>query len=370
VPDLADPALPTLEAALAVVDREAAAGAHDGRLTDAAVAALRGAGLFKLFLPADLGGAERSLPDAVRLMARVAAADGAAGWAVMIGAGPGWFAGQMAPQLAHEVFGPPDSVVAGSGLPGTAVPTDGGWRVDGRWRWCSGAPWATWFTFGAAPADGPALVVAVPAADVVLHPDTWDVHGLRATASWDAELRGVVVPAARVFVVEPAGPQRPEPIFRVPFVAFAEASMAAVSLGVARRILDDFADLARTKVPTFGTAVLADDPVVQDRLARVEAAARAGARSFEAAVATVWAAVAEHAAPGDGDLLDLRLAACHAVAVGAEVAAAVRPWAGMTVVERASRLGRALADAEALTQNAIVGAARFAEAGAALLGRP
>jgi hypothetical protein len=68
--------------------------------------------------------------------------------------------------------------------------------------------------------------------------------------------------------------------------------------------------------------------------------------------------------------VDLRLAACHAVALGAEIASAVRPLAGMTVLEQRSTLGRALADAGALTQNAVVGAARFAETGAELLGRP
>jgi alkylation response protein AidB-like acyl-CoA dehydrogenase len=362
-----------LDDALALVAREAADGAADGRLTPAAVAAIRTAGLFKVFLPDDLGGAGLSLPDAVRLISRVAEADAAAGWAAMIGSGPNWFAGHMAPDLAEAVFGPADSVVAGSGVPGRAVASDGGWRVDGRWRWCSGAPWATWFTFNAATDDG-VLTVAVPAADVALDPASWDVHGLRATASWDAALDGVFVPSAHAFVIDPAAPRRAEPIFRVPFFAFAEATMAAVAVGVTRRLLDGFAELARTKVPTFGTAVLADQPVVQDRLARAAAAARAAARSLDVAVAALWdAAAAGHvdppAAAAEDPQLDVRLAACHAAAVAAEVAAAVQEQSGMTVLERASPLGRAVADARALPQNAVVGAGRFAEVGAALLGR-
>jgi indole-3-acetate monooxygenase len=358
----------TLATVAVVAAAEAQAGAGAGRLTAAAVEALRTAGLFKIFLPADLGGAGLGLSEAVDAIARVAEADGAAGWAVMIGAGPNWFAGHMDDRLAGEVFGPADSSVAGSGMPGTAVPTADGWRVDGRWRWCSGAPWATWFTFAATPAGGPPFTFAVPAADVALDPASWDVHGLRATASWDAELRGVAVPAARTFVVEPDAPRRPEPIFRVPFFSFAEASMAAVSVGVTRAVLAGFSALARTKTPSFGTGLLADDPVVRDRVARAEAAARAAARSLDVAVAAVWAAAVDRA-PAGAAHVDLQLAACHAVALGAEVAAAVRPLAGMTVLEHRSALGRALADAEALTQNAVVGAARFVDAGAALLGR-
>jgi alkylation response protein AidB-like acyl-CoA dehydrogenase len=353
---------------LAVVAREAASGAADGRLTPAAVTALGAAGLFKLFLPADLGGGDRPLPDAVRVISRIAQADGAAGWAAMIGSGPNWFAGHMPPALAAAVFGPADSVVAGSGLLGRATATDGGWRVDGRWRWCSGAPWATWFTFNAATDDG-VITVAVPAADVALDTASWDVHGLRATASWDAALAGAFVPSAHAFVIDPAAPLRPEPIFRVPFFAFAEATMAAVAVGVARGLLDGFADLARTKVPTFGSVVLADQPVVRDRLARAEAAARAAARSLDVAVAAVWdAAVAGRVAATDAEL-DVRLAACHAAVVAAEVAAAVQEHSGMTVLDRASPLGRAVADARALPQNAVVGAGRFADVGAALLGR-
>jgi alkylation response protein AidB-like acyl-CoA dehydrogenase len=347
---------------LRLVERDAGAAARAGRLTGRVVAALRDAGLFKLYLPTALGGRELGLSEAASVIARVSEADAAAGWAVMIGAGPNWFAGRMAPDLAEEVFGPAASAVAGSGAAGRATPTAEGWRVSGRWRWCSGAPWATWFTFNAESDDGDRFTFAVPGEEVTVHPATWDVRGLRATASWDAELQDVLVPRFRVFRVGDGPPCRPEPLFAVPFPAFAQATMAAVSVGATRRALRLFAELAARKVPAHGTAPLAADRVVADRSARSRAEAGAAA-------AFLHRATSEHDRTPLG-APELALAAAHAAAVGCSVARTLWDLAGMTVLASDDPLGRVIADLQAAGQNAVVAPARFADVGAGLLGTP
>lgn len=372
-----------LDAVVERASRYAADGADAGRLDAAVIDALLEARLFKLFLPVDLGGLALTLPDACRVIARVAEADAAAGWAVMIGAGPNWFAGHMSPELSREVFEPAGSVVAGSGLPGSArVSDDGAWTVTGRWQWCSGAPWATWFTFGAlatGPTDAGAtgreeteepFVVAVPGVEVLLHPDTWDVNGLRATASWDAELAGVRVTDERTFRINAHHPVRPEPIFRVPFLAFAQATMAAVSVGAARRALAEFVALARTKRPYGSTGLLADDALAADKVGRAAARCRAAARLLSAATEAVWAPCVDGETPSAAALVDLQLAACEAVSAGARSAVALWERAGMSVLPRRSALGRAVVDLRAASQNAVVAAPRFADAGRALLQTP
>lgn len=359
-----------LEAVLAIARRDAADGAAIGRLAHGVVAAIRDAGLFKLFLPADLGGLALGLPETCAAIADVAAADGAAGWAVMIGAGPGWFAGHMEPALAAEVYGPAGSVVAGSGAAGTADPDGaGGWKISGHWRWCSGAPWATWFTFNAVTAHGETFTFAVPAADVRVLAETWDVRGLRATASWDAFLDGVLVPAGRTFRVGEALPVRPEPIFRVPFLAFAQATMAAVAVGLTRRVLSEWTALAVAKTAHGADRVLGDDPVARDRMARVTAAARAASRSLDVAVAAVWDACVDGIGPTADQLTDLQLAACHAVATGAGAGGEAWELAGMSALPVASDLGRAVDDLRAVSQNTVVAPARFTDAGASLFSR-
>ncbi len=363
------------EAAIAevceIAARHAGSGAAAGRLDDEVVASIRQARLFKLLLPAPMGGLGASLPDAAAMIARVAEADGAAGWAVMIGSGPNWFAGHTGPDLADEVFAPDTAVVAGSGVPGRARRADGGYTVSGHWRWCSGAPWATWFTFTATEEhpDADPFAFAVPADQVTLHPDTWDVRGLRATASWDADLDEIFVADARTFRIDEQTPARAEAIFGVPFVALSEATMAAVSVGVLRGALSRFVALASEKRPLLSDTMLADDAVVQRRTGEVAAAAAAADRSLHTATLAVWDRCLAGAAPTADQRTELTLAACHAVTNGARCGRALRDLAGMSVMPTASPLGRAVADLEAITQNAFVSAARLTEAGAAVLGR-
>ncbi len=352
--------LPGRDDVLATVSAGAAAGEEAGALTPAAVAALRGAGLFALHQPADLGGLGLVLPDACATIARVAAADGAAGWAAMIGSGPAWFAGSMDPEGAAEVFGS-GGAVAGSGQPGRATPAAGGaWRVTGRWRWCSGAPWAEWFTFNATDPDGSIVTVALPTADVTVHTDTWDTRGLRATASADASVDDVLVPPHRAFRVGSA-PRRPEPVFHVPFAAFAQATMGAVPVGIARHAVQEAAALAATKVPTHGDRPLADDPLARRTLAGAAAAVAAAEAGLDRATRAVWDAVVAGRVPAPADQQALALAAVHAARTGTVVASELGILAGMTALDRASTLGRALADLPAAARNALLAEARLAE---------
>lgn len=355
---------------LAAARTHAAEGAAANRLDPAVVTQLRAHRLGKLFVPPTLGGHGLSLPAACEVMAELAEADGAAGWAVMIGTGPNWFAGHMDDALATAVFGPADSFVAGSGKIGNAHRSEGGHRVTGTWQWCSGAPWASWFTFLACePGKGAEpFVVAVPAAEVALDEASWRPRGLAATASCDASLQATFVPAAHEFVVAGSGPARPEPIFRVPFASFAEATMAAVAVGIGRRLLDEFAALARVKTPSFATTALSEQPVTQDRFARSAASLRAAEAWWREQVEALWLAIVE----ADGAvephvLVDHQLACVQAVATVAAAADALDPLTGMSALPVDDDLGRVLADARAAGRNAVVAGARFTEAGAALL---
>ncbi|MGI8938768.1 MAG: acyl-CoA dehydrogenase family protein [Iamia sp.] len=356
IPKLAD-----LTEVSEVVAAEAAAGEEAGRLTPTAVAALRDAGLFALHQPPDLGGLGLALPDACRVIAWLSEADGAAGWASMIGAGPAWFAGRMDPDGAAEVFGG-GGAVAGSGQPGRAEPArSGAWRIEGRWRWCSGAPWAEWFTFNALDPDGGIVTVAVPAAEVTIHPETWDVRGLRATSSCDASVEGTVVPPTRAFRVTDGPPRRDEPVFRLGFEAFAHATMAAAPIGLARHAVVEAVGLAGDKTPTHGSGRLADDPLARRTLAASAAAVDAAAAGLERATAAVWDPVAAGGEAPPQATTALRLAAVHAATTGAKVAADLGALAGMSGLERSSALGRVLVDLPAASRNALLTEPRLAE---------
>ena len=75
-------------------------------LPDDVVADLRGAGLLRLFVPADLGGPEADVHTGIDAIAEVSRHDGGAGWSVMIAGTSSLMAGFLPEDLndAHVEF--------------------------------------------------------------------------------------------------------------------------------------------------------------------------------------------------------------------------------------------------------------------------
>jgi len=190
---------------------------------------------FKLFVPAAFGGIEVSLGEAVQLYEELAEVDGSLAWLVQIGAGGGFFVPSFAPEVAEQLFSPEHAVIAGSGaLGGWARRVAGGYRVTGRWRYASGAQYATLFTANAVvEGTGEVRAFAFFPEQVQCERD-WRALGMRATSSWSFAVDDVFVPEELSFVV---GQRRWEPglaVYRLPFGLFATASIGAVALGLAR----------------------------------------------------------------------------------------------------------------------------------------
>ena len=81
----------------------------------------------------------------------------------------------------------------------------GGYRAGGEWGFASGAPHATWFTANCVLTDAPAGTIRAmtfPAAAVTIEP-TWEVSGLRATASHSFSVRTALVRSAYTFSSSP-----------------------------------------------------------------------------------------------------------------------------------------------------------------------
>ena len=67
--------------------------------------------------------------------------------------------------------------------------------------------------------------------------------------------------------------------YRVPVALRLAYNKAAVAIGVARGALDEFANLAQTKLPLMSATLLKDKPIAQYRFGEAEAQFRA-ARAF------------------------------------------------------------------------------------------
>ncbi len=250
----------------AAVGEHIASGRRECRLPHPIVEAIVGRGLFRAWIPARYGGLELPLPAALRLYEAAAKLDGAVGWSVMIGSGGGLFAAYLPQARAEEYFRPRAAVVAGSGaVGGTAAIVPGGYRVTGRWRYASGADYATVFTANCAvtrqglPAsagDKPLIrAMVIDPADVVIH-RTWETTGLRATGSHDIEVNGAFVRADSTFSVLADAPLETGALYRIPFGVLTELPVSAVALGIAERALEEFTALARSKPATDATMAL------------------------------------------------------------------------------------------------------------------
>ncbi|MCW5748712.1 MAG: acyl-CoA dehydrogenase family protein [Alphaproteobacteria bacterium] len=354
---------------------------RERRLPTELVAAFHGLKLFRMFIPADLGGLETDLLTAARVVEQVAIADGAAGWNLMIGSTYGLMAGLLPRDVAHDIYGPARAVVAGALRPtGTARLSDGGYVVNGRWAFASGIQQATYWNAGCIVTDGttprrtasggPEIrMVFFPPADGELI-DTWDVSGLRGTGSHDYAVKDLFVPHERTIALEDT-PWPSGVLYRTPLQALLDTSMAAVGLGIGRAAIDAFYELAAVKQSSAGSSKpLAERPMLQTSIARAEALLLS-ARSFLYETAEdVWADVLAGKAPGARQLAIARLARINAVAASCQAAELAFEAGGGSSIYASCPLDRCLRDIRTASQHVSMATANYEVIGRVLLGLP
>ncbi|HET8648205.1 MAG TPA: acyl-CoA dehydrogenase family protein, partial [Vicinamibacteria bacterium] len=277
VPDLLAAARALIPAIEAVRDRLDV----DCRLPDELIRAMAEAGLFRMAVPACLGGLEVDPFTLSDVIEELSYADGAVGWVVAIGAGTASVASAGLPEeAAREIYGHDPLVVTCGNLAvpgGKAAPVPGGYRVTGRWPFGSGSLHSTWLAGHCAVMDGDgprmkedgtpeARIMMFPAADVEIL-DTWHVAGLRGTGSHDYAVADVFVPEERT-IPRGGSPRHPGSLYATRFYLLAHASHA---LGIARRAIDAFSDLAGAKQQPRSEKLLRERAAVQEDVARAEA---------------------------------------------------------------------------------------------------
>lgn len=340
---------------------------------------LRKTGVFGLTIPRAIGGHEADPFEILGAIEMVAAADGSVGWCTMIANGNNIAAGYMNEAGAREVFADPRAPTAGIAAPaGAAVRENGGYRINGRWPFASGITHSDWLWAGCLVMEngqprmtpmGPEIVhVCMPVREVEIH-DTWYVSGLCGTGSNDFTAKNVFVPQHRTFaLLDPRG-HRTEPLYRMPALGMFVYQLVAVSLGIARRALDELMELAQTKVPSLYTTVLADRPLAQVELARAEAALGGARALLFDIVGGIWRTVQAGDEPSKRQLAMGRIASLNVVETAATVTRTASTLAGGSSIYSKSSLQRHMRDADAVTHHFTVAQHAWEEAGRVLLGR-
>ena len=354
-------------------------GESERRLPAELSEAIAEAGLYRLCVPASLGGGEahpRVLVEAVEALAQ---GDAAAGWCVAVCATSGMLAAYLREDVAREVYGDPAAVVGGVFAPmGRAAAAGDRYTVSGRWRFCSNGENCDWLMGGCVVLEGDAprtLPSGRPDIRLLLFPsaeaeviDTWHVSGLRGTGSHDMAVKDLSVPAERSASLITDEPLIDAPLYAFPPFGLLAVAIAAVTLGTARGALDDVLELAGAKTPTLSTRKLAERPATQAELSRAEATLSAG-RSFLLETIDEAFEAATAGGPLSVELkARLRMAATHAVECATTATDAAYRLAGGSAIYETSPLQRRFRDVHAATQHMLIAPATWELTGKALLG--
>ena len=346
---------------------------RDCRLPTPVFDALADAGLFRLWLPQELGGPALSPLGFMQVVEAAAALDGSVGWLVGNGGGMSRVGGYLPVSVARAWFSDPRAfVVSATGAVGTMTPVDGGYRLSGRWPFGSGAPHASHFmglaTVGGSPSpEQPRLCCYVARENVAIH-DTWHVSGLRATGSSDFEVRDTFIPVEQTHPFIGLEPTHAGRLYRMPPLSVFAWTVSVVPLGIARGAIDTFVALARAKSRLGTSGLMRDREIVQSNVGRAEAL-------LEAARAFLISAMTELMSATDigGERLvraraRFRAACAHAGESAVRIVDIVAAEAGSAAIFQACPLERAVRDVHAAVKHIAMNTSSYIVAGRMALG--
>ena len=268
-------------------------------LAPSVVEALIDAGLFRLGVPASLGGPEPDPFAVLDVLEALTEADVSAAWCVWNNLLPALLGRQLDPDIRRALFADRREVFGNSTrAQGRAVRHGDRYRVSGRWSLVSGSLAATQVMLLCTVVDagdgdhrpGSNRFVYLPAEALRIE-DTWTTTGLRGTGSHDvvADEVDVAVSASCSYL----GPARSAegPLDRFPIMAFMAAGAASMLLGLASICVRELVATAVAAVVTDGRPQAATRPAVATGVARGAADVNSARLALRAALAALCNAV-------------------------------------------------------------------------------
>jgi alkylation response protein AidB-like acyl-CoA dehydrogenase len=273
----ASDALERARALRPLVESEAEAVEEASTMTPKVVDALHESGLFKLTTPERFGGAEAHTDTLFDVCEELAHADGSVCWAYAQNITVGAYAAYVSEEFGERFA--TGGTAAGMFAPmGVATPEEGGYRIQGSYRFGSGSGHADYIGGGAMvmrdgqpvplPGHGtPILAFVVPKEKVEMK-GNWDVMGLRGTGSYDYEVPEQFVEEGACFELFAGIPVTGGPLYRVGALTFGVAASCAWAIGTAARALDEIAGIAKGGRTRLGSLPLIQQAEFQSRSSR------------------------------------------------------------------------------------------------------
>jgi alkylation response protein AidB-like acyl-CoA dehydrogenase len=329
---------------------------QDRGLPSVLVDAMHAAGLFRMWVPRALGGAELDPLSFLTVIEELARIDGSLGWCAVIPAGYARLSGALDEDAAREIFlDSPRGVLVGTLNPtGKAIAAPGGYRVTGRWGYGSFINHGDWVLGNCL--DGEGFRLCLFPKDKVEIFDIWHVGGLRATGSNDFQVTDLFVPEAHTvpLVDFQPPPRRPGPLYAIPMTSTFVSCIATVALGIARAAIETLIEIAASKVTAGTSTALRDKPLAQADLARAEALLRSGRAYLFDELGAMWRNAEAGRIISMKERAEVRLAAVQATQCAIEATDIMYQLGGGASLFQSGRMERCFRDVHAAGQHLAV----------------
>ncbi|WHY85770.1 acyl-CoA dehydrogenase family protein [Neobacillus novalis] len=331
---------------------------------------LKQLGVYRAHVPRCFGGDASSPSEFLKLIEAISEADGSTGWVASFGSAALYLAALPRDTLARIYANGPDVAFAGGLYPiQPAERVEGGWRVNGLWKFASGCMGADIIGVGIGTGEGGKPITAVLMSEDVEIVENWEVIGMRGTGSHDTRVKDAFVSDEWTFV-RGGVPSVEEPIYQYPSIAYAAQVLAVVNLGIARAALDEVTQMAGGRSSITGAPKMADRAYLRISVAKAEASLRSARAFFYEATDSAWESILR----GDGVSVDqtsmLRLAATQVAREGARAVQSAYLLSGTAAIYDGHPMQRYLRDAMVVTQHAFLSEGMYDGAGSVFLGVP
>ncbi|HKM16572.1 MAG TPA: flavin-dependent monooxygenase [Marinospirillum sp.] len=259
----ANPMLEKLKELLPAIRANASKAEELRKIPQENVDMLHAIGMNRAFLPKAYGGLEMSLPEFTECIAMLAGACCSTAWAYSLLCTHNHQMAMFSKQAQDEFWGEnPDAIASSSIAPfGQYEETEGGIIFTGDMKWSSGVDYADWIIVGLNRMVDDAKIYSfavIPRSDFTVI-DDWYAVGMQGSGTKTASIKGVFVPEHRIQAAKDMMEGRhvgrelypDSKIYHTPYRPYFACGFAAMSLGVAERMVESYKELTKTRVRAY-----------------------------------------------------------------------------------------------------------------------
>jgi indole-3-acetate monooxygenase len=331
------------------------------RLTPKLVAALIENGFYRSLMPKSIGGFESPPMVFMEMLEEIAKSDASTAWCVGQCSVVAMTAAYLDADVARQVFGKPDDIMAWGAIAHDVQAVPGGYTISARWDFASGMRQANWLgahvqvleadgTRRMKPNGTPEIrTIVFPASSAKTY-DVWNVIGLCGTGTDSYSVENLFIPENFAALRDDFSALREKgPLYGITTYSMFGMGFGAVSLGVARAIFDAATDLARKK-HSVGIAAMKDNSAVQGLIGRTEAKLRAARAYHYSTAREAWQELLDTGRLSEQGRAALRMSATYTIHQAAEVVDIAYHMAGATAVFKSNPFERRFRDMHAIAQ--------------------